>query len=160
MHPKVTRKKPTSTTQHTTVLVILPVSQGKGSHPCFQLVDVHFLCKALQSFPVFAGHPGQPCPHTSPEQCSKRHGGAGGCQGRHRGMCSSAGTLKIHCLFAHVSRKDTFIPGGNDPLCRHDYNTQSALQSTNSRAPAHPAACKTRWGLNIASLTAPRGLGI
>lgn len=151
MFPKVTRKKPTCTTRHITVLVHPSNVPGERFTP--------FLPAGERSFPS-ARHsrasqsllatPGQSCPHrTSPEPRSQRHRGAEGYQGRHRrnvllsfqGVC----TFKVRCPLAHVSRKDTSLPEGSDPHCRHDYNTHTH----NSRAPGHPAACKTtRWGLN------------
>lgn len=145
MFPKVTRKKPRHTTQHTTVLDRPSNVPGERFTPVLPAGAYSFpSARHSRASQPLLGTPGQPCPHTSPEQCSKRQRGAGGYQGRHRRSVllsfRGVGTYKVHCLLAHVSRKDTFLPGGNDPHCRSDCNThtQSALQSTNSRAPGHP----------------------
>lgn len=138
MFPKVTRKKPTCTTPHTTVLACPSNVPGERFTPVLPVGECSFpSARHSRASQSLLATPGQPCPHTSPEQCCKRQRGAGGYQGRHRRNVlfsfQGGGTFKVHCLLAHVSRKGIFLPEDNDPHCRHDCNTHTHMHRVLSK---------------------------
>lgn len=131
---------PTGTTQHTAVLSHPSSVPGERFTPVLPAGECSFpSARHSTASQSLLAIPGQSCPHTSPEQCSKRHRGAGGYQGRHRGNVllsfQGVGTFEVHCLLAHVARKATFLPEGNDPDCRRDYSTHRVLSKAQTQEP-------------------------
>lgn len=171
MFPKATRKKPPHTTQHTTVLAHSSDAPGEQFTPMLPAGEWSFLSArhSRASWSLLAT-PGQSCScSTSPEQRSRRHRGPGGYQGRHKMnvllTSRGVGTFKGNCLLAHVSRKDTFLPEGNDPHRRRDYNiaqTHTLLSKAQTQEPqiTWQPVKTTRWETYMASPAALRRLCI
>lgn len=152
MFPKVTRKKPTCTTRHITVLSRPSNVPGERFTPFFQLVNVHFLLQGTPEPLSLCWPPlGSPA-HIEPAQ-SHATRGTGELKATREGtgeMCCSVSKEFVHSR----SIASLPMPLGRTPLFQKAMTLTVDMSIThththNSRAPGHPAACKTtRWGLN------------